>query len=126
MLAEGVAAAARDCDLLIESIARRVSDGALRNWVDGAVAKKWGPFAAARVHAIATRGVDGEPSRTPKGAPPHTREIVNPTPVPGAEAPRGNSYSLAQALAWVAARRNDVAERVAWRGEIPELMAQLQ
>jgi hypothetical protein len=27
--------------------------------------------------------------------------------------------------AWVAARRSEVAERLAWRREIPELMAQL-
>ena len=125
-LAEGLAAAARDRALLTASMTRRVSADALRTWVDGPVARKWGPFAAARVHAIATRGVDGEPSRTPKGAPPHARGIVKPTPVPGANAPCTNSYGLAQALAWVATRRNEVAERVAWRGEIPELMAHLQ
>ena len=77
------------------------------------------------MHAIATMGLDGEPSRIPKGAPPHTRHIVRPIRVPGAEAPGRNSYGLGQALAWVAARRNEVAERLAWRGEIPELMAQL-
>ena len=126
VLTGGLAAAALDRELLNAAIARRVSADAARAWVDGAVAKKWGPFAAARVHAIATRGLDGEPSRTPKVAPPHARDIVNPIPVPGAEAPCKNSYGLAQALAWVAARRNDVAERVAWRGEIPGLMAQLQ
>jgi uncharacterized protein DUF932 len=125
VLVGGLAAAAHDRALLTKSMARRVSADALRTWVDGPVAQKWGPFAAARVHAIATTGFDGEPSRTPKGAPPHARGIVNPTPVPGSEAPCENSYGLAQALAWVAARRNEVAERVAWRGEIPELMAQL-
>jgi hypothetical protein len=126
VLAEGLTAATRDRELLTASMARRVSADALRTWVDGPVAREWGPFAAARVHAIATTGFDGEPSRTPKGAPPHAREIVNPTRVPGAEAPCKNSYGLAQALAWVAARRNEVAERVAWRDEIPGLMAQLQ
>jgi hypothetical protein len=39
--------------------------------------------------------------------------------------PRTDNYGLAQALAWVAARRDDVAERVAWRGKIPKLLAQL-
>ena len=126
VLTVGLAAAALDRELLNASISQRVSTDALRAWVDGPVATTWGPFAAARVHAIATRGVDGEPSRTPKGAPPHARDIVNPTPVPGAEAPCRNSYGLAQALAWVAARRNEVAERVAWRGEIPALIAQVQ
>ncbi len=126
VLTEGLAAAACDRERLTESMASCVSADALRTWVDGPVADAWGTFAAARVHAIATTGLDGEPSRTPKGAPPHAREILHPKPVPGAEAPRTDGYGLAQALAWVAARRNEVAERVAWRGEIPELLAQLR
>ncbi len=126
VLAEGLAATALDRARLTASMSRRVSADALRAWVDGPVARTWGPFAAARVHAIATTGFDGEASRTPKGTPPHARGIVNPTPVPGANAPCRDGYGLAQALAWVASRRNEVAERVAWRGEIPELVAQLQ
>src|SRR5712691_642543 len=126
VLTEGLAAAACDRERLTESMASRVSADALRTWVDGPVADAWGTLAAARVHAIATTGLDGEPSRTPKGEPPHAREILHPKPVPGAEAPRTDGYGLAQALAWVAARRNEVAERVAWRGEIPELLAQLR
>ena len=102
-----------------------MSADALRGWVDGPVANAWGAFAAARVHAIATTGLDGEPSQTPRGAPPHARGILNPRPVPGAEGPCTDGYGLAQALAWVAARRNDVAERVAWRSDIPNLLAQL-
>lgn len=125
VLAEWLAAAACDREQLTESMASCVSADALRTWVDGPVANAWGAFAAARVHAIATTGLDGEPSRTPRGAPPHAREILYPQPVPGAEAPRTDSYGLAQALAWVAARRHEVAERVAWRGQIPELLAQL-
>jgi len=126
VLVEGLAAAESDRERLTESMARRVSTEALRNWVDGPVAKEWGGFAAARVYAIAATGLDGEPSRTPKGAPPHARQIINPKKVPGAEAPCKDSYGLAQALAWVAARRNDVTERVAWRGAIPKLLAELR
>ena len=74
VLAEGLAAARLDRDLLMESMARRISADALRRWVDGPVAQKWGPFAAARVHTIATTGFDGEPRRTAKGVPPHARE----------------------------------------------------
>jgi len=125
VLAEGLAAAECDRERLTDSMALRVSADALRTWVDGPVAKEWGAFAAARVHAIATTGLDGEPSRTPKGAPPHARGILHPKPVPGTEAPCKDRYGLAQALAWVAARRREVAERVAWRGQIPELLAQL-
>ena len=126
VLTDGLSAAACDRDRLTESISRRVSTEALRMWVDGPVAKEWGAFAATRVHAIATRGVDGEPSRTPQGVPPHARGIINPKTVPGAGAPCKDGYGLAQALAWIAARRNDVAERVAWRGAIPKLLAELR
>ena len=105
VLTEGLVAAARDRERLTESMASRLTGDALRTWVDGPVANGWGAFAAARVHAIATTGLDGEPSRTPRAAPPHARKILNPRPVPGAEAPCTDAYGLAQALAWVAARR---------------------
>ena len=126
LLAEGLAAAECERKRLTESMVSRVSADALRTWVDGPVAKEWGTFAATRVHAIATTGHDGEPSRTPKGAPPHARQILHPKPVPGAEAPCKDRYGLAQALAWVAARRKEVTERVAWRGAIPKLLAELR
>ena len=43
----------------------------------------------------------------------------------GVEVPCTDGYGLTQALAWVAARRNEVAEQVAWRGEIPKLLTRL-
>ena len=126
VLTEGLAAAECDRERLTESMASRVSTDALRTWVDGPVAREWGAFAAARVHAIATTGLDGEPSRTPRGVPPHARALLHPKPVPGASAPCKDRYGLAQALAWIAARRNDVTERVAWRGAIPRLLAEVR
>ena len=82
VLTEGLAAAACDRERLTESMASCVSADALRTWVDGPVANAWGAFAAARVHAIATTGLDGEPSRTPRGAPPHARGILHPSQCP--------------------------------------------
>jgi hypothetical protein len=35
------------------------------------------------------------------------------------------AYGIVQALAWVAARRPDVAERLQWRSEIQRLMNEL-
>ena len=102
-----------------------MSGRALDTWVDGPVAKTWRPFAATRVHSIVRTGLDGEPSRRPKGTPPHAREIESPKPVPGADAPSDNAYGILQALAWVAARRKEVAEQTKWRAQIPELMDQL-
>ena len=66
------------------------------------------------------------PIANPYAAPPHAREIINPRTVPGGEPPCKDRYGLAQALAWVAARRSDVAERVAWRAAIPRLLAALR
>ena len=124
VLTEGLAAAAYDRERLTESMASCVSADALSTWVDGPVAKAWGAFAAARVHAMRPPGLTASRAGRQKGAP-HARGILQPRPVPGADGPRTDSYGLAQALAWVAARRNEVAERVAWRGEIPKLLAQL-
>ena len=126
VLADGLAAAAHDRALLTKSMARPVSAPALRRWVDGPVAMMWGPFAATRVHNIVISGFDGQPNRTPKGAPPHARGMANLKIVPGADAPCENAYGLAQALAWVAARRKEVAEQTAWRAQIPALMEQLE
>ena len=77
------------------------------------------------MHSIVTTGLDGEPCRTPKLAPPHAREVVNPTQVPGADAPARDAYAVAQALAWVAARRKELAEETAWRAQIAGLMEEL-
>jgi Domain of unknown function (DUF932) len=126
VLAEGLLDAADDRDTLGELINRRVDPDAVRAWVDRVVHDAWGPFAAARVHSIATRGVDGEPSRTPRNTRPHERTILQPFTVPGAAAPARDAYSITQALAWIAARRPNVAERLAWRQQIPELVSQLQ
>jgi hypothetical protein len=126
LLAEGVANAQLDRMMLAGLMQRRVTRAALEAWVDGPVAHAWGPVAAARVNAICTGGVDGEPSRTPRAAPPHGREIVRPRKVPGALVPCDNAYGLTQALAWIAARRRNVDEQLAWRSEIAGLVAQAQ
>lgn len=125
VLAEGLDDAERDRDAVSGLMNEPVTRDELRAWVNGPVADSWGPLNAARVHAIATRGIDGEPSRTPRHARPHQRAILNPTEVPGADAPCEHRYGAAQALAWVAARRNDVAQGLAWRSQITELVRQL-
>lgn len=125
ILAEGLVDAERDRDALTGLTKARVTTAALCAWVDGPLADAWGPLAAARVHAIASRGIDGEPSRAPRRARPHERAILKPRNVPGVHAPCENRYDAAQALAWVAARRNDVAQGLAWRNQIPELVGQL-
>jgi hypothetical protein len=69
--------------------------------------------------------MDGDPDPGERRVPPQFRRILNPTPVPGAQSGSDDAYSVAQALAWVAARRGDVAEQGAGRDRIPELLAHL-
>jgi hypothetical protein len=73
------------------------------------------------VFGIATSGHDGTPRRLPRTAP-HARPLEKATPVPGAKTPSDDGYAVAQVLAWVASQRTNVAERLAWRAQIPGLM----
>ena len=125
LLKDGLEAAARERDGLTSQSATPVSADQLRVWVDGPLARAWGHFTAARVYSIATLGVDGEPDRTPRLARPHERKVLSPTPVPGARVPGEDAYAVAQALSWVASRRLNVAEGLAWRCQIPVLLAEL-
>lgn len=125
LLKEGLEAAACERDSLTALNARPVSAEQLRDWVDGPLARAWGHFNAARVYSIARLGMDGEPTRAPRLALPHERRMLSPMPVPGARVPGEDAYAVAQALSWVASRRLNVAESLAWRCQIPELLAQL-
>lgn len=125
VLADGMASALGDAKSFATWRSTRIGRERLADWVDGPVATMWGPWAAARVYAISTSGVDGTPSSPfVKGAP-HRWSLKDLVDVPGAEPPGDHGYAIAQALAWVARQRNDVAERLKWRGQIRPLMAQL-
>ena len=97
----------------------------LEKWVDGPVADAWGPLAAARVYGISTTGVDGRPAQRFKGAVPHRWQLTEGLKVPGTDAPCDDGYEIAQVLAWVAAQRGNVAQRLQWRGQIRTLMSHL-
>jgi hypothetical protein len=125
VLADGVIAATQDAKTFASWRARQVSLSELVKWVDGPVADAWGPLAAARVHGIATTGKDGKPMPPRPGAAPHAWLLADGKPVPGTEAPCADAYDLAQILAWIAARRGNVAQRLEWRGQIQRLMSWL-
>lgn len=92
--------------------------------VEGPVANQWGPLAAARVYGIATTGTDVTPRA--RRAAPHFWDLERGAPVPGTHAPCGDAYEIAQVLAWIAARRDSVAESLQWRGHISGLMSALR
>jgi hypothetical protein len=125
VLTEGLAVAIHERKAFAKWSGTRVAHRALVSWVDGTVAEAWGPYAAARVYAIATTGEDGTPERVFRTVAPHERSLIKTTPVPGAKASCDDAYGIAQVLAWIAAQRNNVAERLEWRAEIPALMAKL-
>ncbi|MEO6238337.1 MAG: DUF932 domain-containing protein [Vicinamibacterales bacterium] len=125
VLADGMASALQDRESFDVWRTTRISGSHLAAWVDGPVAEAWGPLAAARVHGISTTGFDGKPAGPAKKRPPHTWPLVQHRLVPGTEAPCHDGYAVAQVLAWVAAQRNDVAQRLNWRAQIKPLMSHL-
>jgi hypothetical protein len=125
VLAEGTESALADRKVFGQWGSFKVPAANLEKWVDGPVAEAWGPLAAARVHAIATTGLDGKPAPPWKMAKPHSWTLVHGQPVPGSAAPCADAYQVAQVLSWVASRRRNVAQRLQWRGQIQALMADL-
>jgi len=125
VLGEGVASAVQDPKSFDAWTRTKIHDKKLQEWVDGPVADAWGALAAARVHAIATSGCDGTPVRRTMNAPPHRWTLTDGVPVPGTNAPCQDGYAVAQVLAWIAARRNDVAQRLQWRAQIRTLITHL-
>lgn len=123
VLATGVESAMQDRAAFLAWRSTAITDDRLAWWVDGPVASAWGPFAASRVYGIASTGYDGKPAM--KNVPPHERTLTKRFAVPGSSIPCSEAYGIAQALAWVAARRTDVAQRLQWRSEIQRLMNEL-
>ncbi|HEX6975598.1 MAG TPA: DUF932 domain-containing protein [Vicinamibacterales bacterium] len=125
ILSAGLEAAKSDRERLTALARAKVQTAALREWVDGPVARTWGPFAATRVYWIVTTGFDGTPRPRPRRVAPHGRVIDDPRAVPGQNAGASDRYAIAQALAWVARQRREIGESLRFRNQIEELMAQL-
>lgn len=125
VLADGMEAALQDPKSFTTWRSTRISSGELAEWVDGPVADSWGPMAAARVYEISTTGLDGKPAPSGKNAPPHAWFLSNGSRVPGTHAPCHDGYGIAQILAWVAAQRGDITQRLQWREQIRGLMSHL-
>jgi hypothetical protein len=94
-------------------------------WADGIVSDKWGKTAAARTFHICASGQDVEFQRpSPPGA--ATKKPVRHIgSVPGSPDRAETRYDVAQALSYVATRRNNAEERLDWQSEIPHLISAL-
>jgi hypothetical protein len=125
VLAEGMESAVQDRKSFAAWRSTKIHRSDLEKWVDGPVADAWGPLAAARVYGISTTGVDGRPVQPFRRVAPHRWQRTEGPQVPGTHAPCGDGYEIAQVLAWVAAQRADVAQRLRWREQIRGLMSDL-
>jgi hypothetical protein len=106
-------------------VAHPVSIDKVESWADEHVAKVWGVEVAARVCHIARSGHDGKVQRPPDKIAPHARAVESQIEVPGAAKPARNLFDVAQALSWVAGRRESIEDQTDWVRTIPSLIGHL-
>ena len=97
----------------------------LQPWIDQEVATNWNIKAASRVLHICETGHDGDwkdPFAKGKAS---EKPMYSLEPVDGAPPRARHLYDVSQALSWVATRRNNAEERLAWQRQIPDLIAKL-
>ncbi len=94
----------------------------IKAWADEKLSEKWGKKAAARVFHICDSGKDVEFNDPFAPGTATEKPIRFLGPVPGAPKPAATKYDVAQALSYVATKRNNAEERVAWQGDIPHLL----
>jgi hypothetical protein len=94
----------------------------IRTWADQKLTEKWGKKAAARVFRICETGkdIEFEDPFAPGTATEKPYRFVG--PVPGALERAATKYDVAQALSFVATKRHNAEERVAWQADIPNLL----
>jgi hypothetical protein len=102
-----------------------VSDQQLIEGVDGKLAETWGRKAACSVYHLCRTGQEVEIVDPFDAAPPSEKTVRATGPVPGAVVPAVNLYDVSQALSWVASRRNNPEERMAWQSQIAGLVTAL-
>lgn len=94
-------------------------------WIDGHLTEKWGKKAACRTVHICRSGRDAEFIDPFAQGKPSEKQVKLLGEVPGASRPAKNLYDVCQALSWIASRRNNADERLAWQGQIAELIDNL-
>lgn len=106
-------------------VAHAVSIEKIEAWADEHVAKAWGIEVAARVCHIVRTGFDGSVQRPPEKISPHSRVVKSEIEVPGSARPSRNLFDVAQALSWVAGRRESIEDQTDWVRNIPMLIGHL-
>ncbi len=94
-------------------------------WSNGEVSNRWGKKAATRVFHICDSGKDVQ-LVDPFASGPATEKPVKYGHTVSGSPPRAETkYDVLQALSYVATRRNNAEERVAWQTHIPALLGRL-
>lgn len=96
----------------------------LAPWVDGSVTEFWGKKAAARVFHICRTGCDVEIEAFARGAA-SEKPVRWRLPAAGSPGQARTKYDVAQALSFVATRRNDADDRLGRQGDIPVLLQRI-
>ena len=97
----------------------------LIQWVDTALAKKWGKLAAFRTLHICRTGCDAKYAEPFEPETPSRKAAMLLDPVPGAKRIAADLYDVSQALSWIATARNNAEERTLRQTEIPILLNDL-
>lgn len=122
---EAVQAVERDRKRMARWREEGFSKNDLTKWANGVVAAKWGKKAAARVYHIASTGHDVEFTAPFASGPATQKPVRQGAAVPGSLVPARTKYDIAQILSFVASRRANAEERLAWQSEVAGILTKL-
>lgn len=99
----------------------KINEEQFEYWVNHDLKKAWGVKPAVRTYHICQRGMDVIMKPFSQGEPTEkdTQDILK---VPGINVPVKNVYAVSQALSWIATRKRDFADRLAWQKMIPGMI----
>jgi hypothetical protein len=115
----------RERDQMKEWADKSVAPDALQRWVDGPLAKEWGPLGACRVWHILNSGHDVAFNPPFRSVPPTERKVKTLSSVPAGNSDKLTVYAVSQALSWVASRRRDIDEAQHQQADIGRLIEML-
>jgi len=103
----------------------RLNSESLAEWVDGSVVKSWGKQAAFRVFHICLSGHDAKYGDKFESEKPSRKSKIGLGQVEGSPSRAETLYDVAQALSWLATKRNSAEERTKRQIQIPALLDSL-
>lgn len=111
-----------DLQRLSEWQKRQVAIKSIGEWANTYVTKRWNKTAAARVFHICRSGRDIRIANPFASGVATEKPVVYRHRVDGSPERAATGYDVAQALSYVATRRNNVEERLKWQEDVPGLL----